>query len=214
MDNFNLNHWIEKITSKQKPLLYGLGIIALLAAGIYYLTQIYLPEQEVEAQEAMFMAQIHFENENFDKALNGDGKNKGFNYIKDNYSFTKAKSIASLYAGICNLNLGKYDKAIDDLKGYSSDVPEIQATAYSALGDAYAEKNNLKEAVSYYEKASKETKNAILAPRLAFKAAKAYEVLKDYPKALETFKYVKSEYPSSQEANMADIYIAKVENQM
>lgn len=214
MENHVVQNWIDKITNKQKPLLYGIGIIAVLAAGFYYITQIYLPEQEVEAQEAMYMAQFNFENKNFEKALNGDGKHKGFNYIKDNYSFTKAKKIAALYAGISNLNLGKYDKAIDDLKGYSTDVSEIQALAYSALGDAYAEKNNMSEAIAYYEKAAKETKNNVLAPRLAMKAGKAFEVKKNMAKALEMFKYVKTEFPNSQEAGLADIYITKVENQM
>jgi tetratricopeptide (TPR) repeat protein len=214
MDNHTLSTWVEKILTKQKPLLIGIGILAVLSIGGYYISQIYLPELEVEAQEAMYMAQFNFENRNFDKALNGDGKHKGFNYIKENYSFTKAKKIAVLYAGISNLNLGKFDKAIDDLKGYSTDVPEIQALAYSALGDAYAEKNNMTEAIAYYEKAAKETKNNILAPRLAMKAGKACEVKKDLAKALEMFKLIKTEFPNSQEAGLADIYIAKVENQM
>lgn len=214
MDNHTISTWAEKILSKQKPLLIGIGIVVALVAGGYYISQIYLPESEVEAQESMYMAQFNFENRNFDKALNGDGKHKGFNYIKDNYSFTNAKKIAVLYAGISNLNLGKFDKAIEDLKGYSTDVPEIQALAYSALGDAYAEKNNMNEAISYYEKAAKETKNNVLGPRLAMKAGKAFESKKDLAKALEMFKFIKNEFPNSQEAGMADIYIAKVENQM
>jgi len=212
MENSTLNNWVEKITAKQKPLLIGLAIIAALIGGIYYVTKIYLPEQEIEAQDAMFIAQINFEKKNFDLALNGDGKSKGFNYIKDNYSFTKAKSIAQLYAGICNLNLGKYDKAIDDLKGYSTDVEEVQAVAYNALGDAYAEKNNMGEAVSYYEKAAKTTKNNSLAPRLILKAGKAYEVKKDNTKALEMYKFLKSEFPNSQEAQLGELFITKLES--
>ncbi len=214
MDSNFFQNFIENIKTKQKTVLYVFGIIAALIGGIYYLTQIYFPEQEKLAQESIFMAQLNFENKNFEKALNGDGKFKGFNYVKDNFSFTKAKEIAQLYAGICNLNLGKFDKAIDDLKGYSSDVPEIQALAYSALGDAYAEKNNMNEAISYYDKAAKESQNGVLAPRLALKAGKAYEVKKDFAKAIEMYKSIKKDFPNSQEAQISDIYLAKVENQM
>ena len=74
MDNINLNDWLNKLKANQKPLLIGLGVIAALIGGIFYLTQIFLPEREAEAKDAMFMAQINFEKKNFDLALNGDNK--------------------------------------------------------------------------------------------------------------------------------------------
>jgi tetratricopeptide (TPR) repeat protein len=214
MESNNFQNWIEKMQMKQKPLIIGLATLVAIIGATWYVSQVMLPEREAEAQEAIFMAQLNFENKNFDKALNGDAKFKGFNYVKDNYSYTKAKDIAQLYAGLCNLNMGKYDKAIEDLKNYSSDVSEIQATAYSALGDAYAEKNNMAEAVAYYEKGARATKNNVLSPRLALKAAKAYEVKKDLGKAMEMYKFVKAEFPNSQEAGTVDIYMTRLENQM
>ncbi|MFY7861893.1 MAG: hypothetical protein ACOVP5_06655, partial [Chitinophagales bacterium] len=112
MENNNFQNWIEKMQMKQKPLMVGLAVLVAIVGAVWYVSQVMLPEREAEAQEAIFMAQLNFENKNFDKALNGDAKFKGFNYVKDNYSFTKAKGIAQLYAGLCNLNMGKYDKAI------------------------------------------------------------------------------------------------------
>jgi tetratricopeptide (TPR) repeat protein len=168
------NNWLENLTAKQKPLLIGLAVIVAIIGIGYYVTQILMPERETEAQDAMFMAQINFEKKNFDLALNGDAKSKGFNYVKDNFSFTKASNLAGMYAGLCNLNLGKFDKAIEDLKGFSTEVEEVQAVAYGALADAYSEKNNMAEAVSYYEKSAKATKNASLAPRLILRYGKSY----------------------------------------
>ncbi|MBL7788252.1 MAG: tetratricopeptide repeat protein [Chitinophagales bacterium] len=211
MDNINFDELFKTLKSKQKPLTIALGLIVVLIAGGYYLSQILLPEREAEAQDAMFMAQINFEKKNFDLALNGDSKYKGFNYVKDNFSFTKAANLAGLYAGLCNLNLGKYDKAIDDLKGYSTDVEEVQAVAYGALGDAYSEKNNMKEAVVYYEKAAKATKNTALAPRLILKAGKAFELVKDNEKALEMYKYLEQEFPGAEETQFTQLLIAKLE---
>lgn len=212
MDNINLNDWVNKVKSNQKSVLTLLAILAILIGGVYYTTQIFLPEREAEAQDAMFMAQINFEKKNFDLALNGDGKHKGFNYVKDNYSFTKANKIAQLYAGLCHLNLGKFDKAIEDLKGYSTDVEEVQAVAYSALGDAYAEKNNMSEATTYYEKAAKSTTNNVLAPRLILKAGKAFEVQKNNEKALELYKYLEAEFPGAEETQFTQLLIAKLES--
>jgi tetratricopeptide (TPR) repeat protein len=212
MDNINLNDWLNKFKTNQKPLLIGLGVLAVLIAGAFYLTQIFLPEREAEANDAMFMAQINFEKKNYDLALNGDNKFKGFNYVKDNCSFTKAADLAGLYAGLCNLNLGKFDKAIEDLKGYSTSVEEVQAVAYSALGDAYSEKNNMSDAAANYEKAAKATKNTALAPRLILKAGKAYEVNKNNEKALELYKYLEQEFPGSEETQFTQLLIAKLES--
>lgn len=206
------NNWLENLTAKQKPLLIALAVIVAIIGIGYYVTQILMPERETEAQDAIFMAQINFEKKNFDLALNGDAKSKGFNYVKENFSFTKASKLAGMYAGLCNLNLGKFDKAIEDLKGFSTDVEEVQAVAYGALGDAYAEKNNMADAVMYYEKSARATKNAALAPRLILKAGKAYEAKKDMAKAIEMYKFLKTEFPNTQENQLGEILTAKLES--
>lgn len=212
MDNINFEELFNKLKTNQKPLTIGVGVVVALIAIGFYVSQILLPEREAEAQDAIFMAQINFEKKNFDLALNGDNKQKGFNYVKDNYSFTKAADLAQFYAGICYLNLGKYDQAIENLKGYSTSVEEIQALAYGALGDAYSEKNNMNEAVNYYEKSARATKNTALAPRLILKAGKAFEVNKNNEKALEMYKYLDQEFPGSEEGQLTDILITKLES--
>jgi tetratricopeptide (TPR) repeat protein len=191
---------------KQKPLSIAFAAIISIIGLIYYTVVIYLPEQEEAAQSDMYMAQFQFDQGNYELALKGEGKNKGFDYIKDNYSFTNAKKIAKLYAGICKLNLGQYDKAIEDLKEYSTDVTEMQAVAYSSLAGAYSEKKNMKEALEYYEKAANATKNPALAPKMILLAGKAFMSQKNNEKALEMFDKIETDFPNSQEAQMAQIY--------
>jgi tetratricopeptide (TPR) repeat protein len=206
----NQNTTVEKLiklyNEKQKPLTIAFAAIISIIGLIYYTVVIYLPEQEETAQSDMYMAQFQFDQGNYELALKGEGKNKGFDYIKDNYSFTNAKKIAKLYAGICKLNLGQYDKAIEDLKGYSTDVTEMQAVAYSSLAGAYSEKKNMKEALEYYEKAANATKNPALAPKLILLAGKAFMSQKNNEKALEMFDKIETDFPNSQEAQMAQIY--------
>lgn len=206
----NQNTTVEKLiklyNEKQKPLTIAFAAIISIIGLIYYTVVIYLPEQEETAQSDMYMAQFQFDQGNYELALKGEGKNKGFDYIKDNYSFTNAKKIAKLYAGICKLNLGQYDKAIEDLKGYSTDVTEMQAVAYSSLAGAYSEKKNMKEALEYYEKAANATKNPALAPKMILLAGKAFMSQKNNEKALEMFDKIETDFPNSQEAQMAQIY--------
>lgn len=206
----NQNTTVEKLiklyNEKQKPLSIAFAAIISIIGLIYYTVVIYLPEQEEAAQSDMYMAQFQFDQGNYELALKGEGKNKGFDYIKDNYSFTNAKKIAKLYAGICKLNLGQYDKAIEDLKEYSTDVSEMQAVAYSSLAGAYSEKKNMKEALEYYEKAANATKNPALAPKMILLAGKAFMSQKNNEKALEMFDKIETDFPNSQEAQMAQIY--------
>jgi tetratricopeptide (TPR) repeat protein len=206
----NQNTTVEKLiklyNEKQKPLSIAFAAIISIIGLIYYTVVIYLPEQEEAAQSDMYMAQFQFDQGNYELALKGEGKNKGFDYIKDNYSFTNAKKIAKLYAGICKLNLGQYDKAIEDLKEYSTDVTEMQAVAYSSLAGAYSEKKNMKEALEYYEKAANATKNPALAPKMILLAGKAFMSQKNNEKALEMFDKIETDFPNSQEAQMAQIY--------
>jgi tetratricopeptide (TPR) repeat protein len=210
MKNITLDHIIDFLTKNQKKIGIVLGGVIAVVGLAYYVTQVFMPSRETEAQEAMYMAQINFEKGNFDLALKGQGKHKGFNYVKDNYSFTKAQKLAGFYAGLCYLNMGQFDKAIEDLKGYSSDVSEMQALSYCALGDCYAEKNNMKEAVNFYEKAANATKNPNLAPSLILKAGKAFEANKDNKKAAEMYVKIEKEFPNSQEGQTIEMYKARV----
>ena len=51
------------------------------------------------------MAEIYFEKDSFNLALNGDLNSAGFIDIADDYSSTKTGKLANYYAGICYLNL-------------------------------------------------------------------------------------------------------------
>jgi predicted negative regulator of RcsB-dependent stress response len=150
-----------------KPIIYGGGAIILLAGGwLGYKYFIKLPKQQ-EANEKIFPAEKLFtdvsQNGNFTKdsvniLLNGgvlDGTNvNGLLKIINNYSGTPAANLASYRVGACYLQLKEYDNAIKHLKNFDGNgATQIQSAAYRMLGDAYSEKKNNDEALSYYKKA-------------------------------------------------------------
>ena len=204
----------ESFLEKNKNvLIYGIGGLALLILGIVYMNTTFLPEREAKAQKDMFMAQFAFDKDSFDLALNGSGKDKGFFFFFDggmDYMFTSAKSLAAYQAGICYLQLGKFDKAIEYLERFSSSEDMVQSQAYCALGDAYAEKGDMSKACSYYKKAANGTKNEVLAPMFMFKAGMAFEANKDKEAALEMYMKLKKEFPTSEEGREIDKFILKV----
>jgi TolA-binding protein len=87
----------------------------------------------------------------------------------------------------------------------------VQARAYSLIGDAYLEKKNAEDAISYYKKAAEYKPNKYFTPGYLMKLATAQEVAKDNKAALETYKNIVAEYPDAQEAVAAKKFKSKLE---
>lgn len=187
----------------------SVALAAVLALFAFY--GFYLPGKEQDAQDQMFRAQQYFEQDSFRLALNGDGNYVGFLSIIDDYGFTKASNLSQYYAGVSFLRLGEYDNAIKHLKKFSSKgEPVLCAMAKGALGDAYSEKNDMNEAISYYKKAADELENELITPYYLFKAGLALKVQGKKEDALKLFQKIKNEYPESTEGREIDKYIALV----
>ena len=102
------------ITKNKKPIIIiSTAIVAILVGVFCYKYFIGQPRKE-KASTALAMATQYFDQEIFDKALNGDGSTTtGFVRIASDYSGTDAANLANLYAGLCFANLNKWDKAVE-----------------------------------------------------------------------------------------------------
>lgn len=197
--------------NNKKAIAIGGGVLALIVIGVIYLFVQYLPEQNLKAQKAMYMAEFAFAKDSFELALKGNAAHKGFEEIADKYSITKAGKLAHYYAGICNLQLKKYDNAIKHLDKFSTDDAIIGALRLNALGDAYAEKGNMAEASSYYQKAADFSDNESYTPYFLFKTGLSLEYQKKYAEAQKCYQSVRDRYPNSDEGRDIEKYIARVE---
>ncbi len=135
------------------------GGLAVIIALVIYFKMFYLPEQENEAPNEMFMAENLFEKDSFNLALKGgimvmtpDGQKQmmGFEQVAENYNLTKTGNLANYYAGICYLRTGKFEEAIEWLKKYDGNDEIISSIAIGAIGDANMELNKTEEAIKYY----------------------------------------------------------------
>ena len=197
------------IEQNQKILSYiVIGILAIVAGYMGVKKYYVLPHQQ-EAQAQMFGAVNYFERDSFNLALNGDGSFLGFYDIIDEYSGTPAANLAHYYAGIANLRLGNFEKAIEELSAFSSDDLIVSTMALGAIGDAYSELGDNEEAASYYAKAVENNPNDFTTPIFAFKAGLMYEILGDWETALSYYKKIETEYPKSKEAREIQKYITR-----
>ena len=201
--------YIEK---NKKALITVVGIVIVIALGIWAYFGLYMNPRQTQASEEMFAAEQWFGNGEYEQALNGNETYLGFLQVIDQYGNTRAGNLAKYYAGVCELNLGKYDDAISHLKSYKGKDTFTGAEAEMLIGDAYAESGNASEAASYYEKAAKASDNFITAPAALWKAGMMYLKLDKSKEALKCFKTIKDVYTQSSEWIDIDKYIALAEN--
>jgi len=200
------------IEDNQKNLITGVGIIIGLIAVVIGYQNLYLAPLEKEAQADMYMAELYFQKDSFNLALNGDGQYLGFVDIADEYSSTKAGKLANYYAGLSYLNSGDFESAIEYLEDFSSDDIILSSLALGCIGDAYMELLDTDNALSYYEDAASYTDNELTTPRYMLKQAMIHESNGDYDDALALYKEIEANYKSSREGNGIEKYIARAEN--
>ena len=198
--------WIEGNSKPLSTAVFAIvGVIALyLGYGKFYAE----PLNE-EAHAEMFMAEKYFETDSFNLALNGDGQYLGFIDIASDYSGTSAGNLANYYAGICHLNLGDNESAIDLLSSFNANDEIVSSIAFGGIGDAYMNLGDSDKAISFYEKAAKNSNNKFTTPIYLKKAALAHESNGDYNDALKHYEKIKAEYGETREAADIDKYITR-----
>ena len=205
-----ITRYEEFIQKNQKKIIIAVCAIVAVALIIFCYFKFYKAPREAKAAEAIFYAENYFDNGDYQQALDGDGVNPGLLSVIDNYGSTKAGKLAKLYAGIACLRLEKYDDAVKYLDSYSGKDLYTKPLALMAQGDALAEKGDLDGAAKFYEKAANTNENELTSPAALFKAGLCY-LGTDNTKALEFFKQVKKNYPSSTEYPEIDKYIGLAE---
>jgi len=201
----------EMIQKYQKPALMGLGILLALIAGFTYY-KYNQSQNDVAAQTEMYKAVFYFEKDSLDLALKGDGKEMiGLQDIAEEYSSTQAGKLASFYTGIIYLKKGKFEDAIYYLDKYDSKDGLFQARAWSLMGDAYSELNDLDNAITYYKKASGFKPNEQITPTYLMKLALSYELKQEWKNAADTYGRIITDFPKAQEVSDAKKYKAKTE---
>jgi len=207
---------VETFANENKNLITAaVGVITLLVLIIFGFNSWYIPNVEKAAQADMFKAQEYFEKDSFQLALSGDGTYPGFeDIISDHSGFTKAADLANYYAGVCYLNLGNYEQAIDYLTSFGGSDEIVSSMALGATGDAYAQLNQMDKALKYYKKAANNSDNNFTTPMFLMKAAGLMEQQDNYSSAKAAYEQLKEKYPTSTEAANIDKYIARAEAKM
>lgn len=191
------------LTKYRKPIFIAVAAIVIVIAGFFAYKSLFAGPREEKASTALAKGQEYFNNEIFDKALNGDGQGyAGFNAIASDYSGTDAANLAHLYAGLCYANLGKWKEAQQALDAYSpSSDAMVSPAAVAALGNVYAHLNQLDKAVSNLKKAADmadskaaDGANYSLSPIFLLQAGEILENQNKKDEALSLYQDIKKKY--------------------
>lgn len=204
------------LQENSKSLLFIAGAIVVLVGVYFWYQNVYLKDRAEEAAAKMYKAEQFLGTDSLaNKAINGGIDFPGFERIAEEYANTKSANLANLYLGGIYLRKGEYKKAIESLGSYSeTGSPVADPLALGLLGDAYSELKDYKQAATYYKKAADKASNKFTSPLFLKKLGLVYETQKDFKKAQEAYTKIKTQYPESQEAAVAEAYIARAEAQI
>lgn len=204
----------EHFLERNSKLLIGIlaGLVIVVGGYLFYKYMIIEPRQK-EAVEQMFQAQIQFEKDSFDLALNNPGGGyAGFLEIIDQYGGTPAANTANYYAGICYLNMGNFEEAIRYLDAFSPKDETTKAMKQGALGDAYAEQNDLDKALAQYNKAADVGNNSLITPYYLMKVGQLNESQSKFADARKAYERIRDEFPNTEEGADIEKYLIRLES--
>jgi hypothetical protein len=145
----------EVFIKKYEKIISWIVIVALVIVfGTLAISKWYTGPKKEEAKGQMFNAEQQFAAGNWAEALNGDGNFLGFADVAKEYG-KKAGAAVYLYEGICNLQLGNNQEAIDCLKKYNGKDKILKARALCCTGDAYANLGDNQQALAFMTRPSR-----------------------------------------------------------
>ncbi len=214
-ENIEVVSVTETIIEKyKKQIVCAIVAIIVIAAAIIAYFQFVRNPQVAQANEELSRCETYFAQDNYEKALNGDGQGCiGFLKVADEFGSTKAGNLAHLYAGICYAQTDRYDEARQELEHFSAqDDAIISPAALGLLGNVYANLGENEKAISTLIKAAKRADNPSLSPTYLIQAGELYEAAGKPEQALKLYQQVKADYVTSMAVQQQEIdkYIERV----
>ncbi len=197
--------------NSKKIITVSLAVIVVVGGYLGYKNLIQLPKEQ-KANEELFAAENNFRKDSFNLALNGSGSTPGFLKVISKYSGTKAANLAHYYAGASYLQMGEFQKAVDQLSDFSAKgAKQVEAKAEGLLGDAYAELKKNDDAIAHYKNAGTifEEDQAISSEYL-FRGAMLSEMTGKTDQAIELYQILKDKYPRTDKGFIVDKYLARL----
>ena len=204
----------------KKVIIAVIAALILLIVGYMLVNEYVLEPREKEASTALAKGQDLFNAQQYDKALKGDGAQfGGLLKVATDYSGTDAGNLANLYIGLCYAHQEKADwkKAMEYVEKFDTQSDQlISPASQMALGDIYANNDQLDKAVESFKKAAdmadskaEDKVNLSIAPIALRKAGVILESQGKKADAHAIYEQIKEKYLNSPVRQDIDKYLER-----
>lgn len=195
-------------------ILIGLMVVILL---ILAFNKFYLQPKN-DKGSAMIVKAIEYysravqmgDTASYTLALEGDDENEGFLDIISGYKMTKVANSAKYFAGLCYLQIGEKEDALNYLLKFKKKENVYWYNCQALIGDIYDDEGDVDKAIKYYKKAVK-GENPYFTPITLFKLAQMYERNEDWKAAFNTYQRINKDFFEQYQLMGVDRYMERAE---
>ena len=135
---------------------------------------------------------------------------KGLKSIVDNYGNSATGDLARFYLANAYYQLGRYDEALKAYDDYSPSGELLAVARLSGLGACEEAKGEYGKAAAQFEKAATQYPSDASAAEYLNDAARDYAQAGEKEKAIDLYRRIKKNYPTSAFARDADRFITQL----
>lgn len=196
---------------QNRKLVYAViaGVVLVILAIIGYI--FYQNEQGREAEELLGSVVSFYEAGSYQEALDGTAGTIGLLEIADEYGGTDAGNLAHFYAADALYNLGEYERALEHFQEFDKIEGFIGASAIAGEAAVYENLGEYERAANRYLDAAEFFENTLASPRYLMDAGRAFEAAGVYSEAQRAYGQILEDYPESNLAAQAEVYIARAQ---
>ena len=187
-----------------------LAIVVMVAGTWWYFSRQATNNETASAKLGSVFSYV--DNNQYQLAIDGVPERKitGLKSIVEEYGGTNAGNIARFYLANAYFQLNKYDEALTHFEEFSPSESYLAVSRLTGIAGCYEAKGEYEEAAEHYEKASVGYPKDVDAAANMNSAANNFLLAGKKERALDLFKKLKKEYPTTQFAREADRYIVQL----
>lgn len=200
--------WYEQ---NKKYVQYGLLTVIAVVVVIVILVN-NRKADDVKAMTELAKVTAFFDNGQYQLAIDGSPERNiaGLRAIVDNYGSSSSGELARFYLAGALYQLGRYDEALEHFKDFSAPEQVLAVSRLQGIGSCYEAKKEYGDAASAFEKAALTYAKDVHAAENLQHAARNYDLAGDKERALELYRKIKKESPTSSAARDVDRHIARL----
>ncbi|MFH0988469.1 MAG: tetratricopeptide repeat protein [bacterium] len=202
---FQATTWVEQ--NKKLVQSVGLGIVIVVVIAYAVINNMTTNSHLASTKLGAILS--YYDQGKYELAINGEQNIEGLQSIVDNYGSTAAGGFAKFYLANSYFSIGNFDKALEYFEDANLKGDYLSASSIAGAAACYEAKGLHEKAADYFEKAAYKDNKDVLTPSNLFKAGQNFTLAGKKEKAIEVFKRIKKEYPTSEYAREVDRYIAQ-----